>query len=66
MESKLDADSYFWFKKWFGGGGVISDNMTQKPIFYVAFGQTPPRNKVVMATPKVPGDRKLLEKECYI
>ena len=30
------------------------------------FGQTPPRNTVAMATPKVPGDQKLIERVCYM
>ena len=40
--------------------------MTQKPLFYVDFGQMPFGNNVAMATPKVPGDRKLLERVCYM
>ena len=28
------------------------------------FGEMPPRNSVVMATPKVPGDQKLFERVC--
>ena len=45
--------------------GTISDNMTQKSLFYVAFGQTALRNNNAMATPKVPGDQKPLERVCY-
>ena len=36
------------------------------PFFSVFFGQTPLRNSIVMATPKVPGDQKLLERVNYI
>ena len=46
--------------------GTISDNMPQKPLFYVAFGQTPLRNTVAMAALKVPVDQKLFEKVCYM
>ena len=50
--------------------GTISDNMTQKPLFYARFlcffGQTPFRNSIVMATPKVPGDQKLFERVNYM
>ena len=28
------------------------------------FGQTPLRNSVAMASPKVPGDQKLFERSC--
>ena len=46
--------------------GTISDNMTQKPLFYIVFCQMPLRNSVAMATPKIPGDQKLLERVCYM
>ena len=50
--------------------GTISDNMTQKPLFYTRFwhffGQTPLRNSIVIATPKVPGNQKLFERVCYM
>ena len=50
--------------------GTISTNMTQKPLFYAGFwclfGQTPLRNNIVMATPKVPGDQKLFERVNYM
>ena len=49
-----------------GFGGAISDNMTQKPLFYALFGQTLLRNSAVMATPKVPGDQKLFKGVCYM
>ena len=49
---------------------TISDNMTQKSLFYTHFwrffGQTPLRNSVVMTTPKVPGNQKLFERVCYM
>ena len=44
--------------------GTISDDMTKKHYFMSLFGQTPLRNSVAMATPKVPGDQKLLERVC--
>ena len=31
-----------------------------------SFGQTPLRNSIVMATPKVPGDQKLFERVKFI
>ena len=43
--------------------GTISDNMIQKPLFYVIFcGQMPLRYSFAMATPEIPGDQKLFEK----
>ena len=30
------------------------------------FGQTPLRNSVAMATPRVPGDQKLFKRVCYM
>ena len=30
------------------------------------FGQKPPRNSIAMATSKVPGDQKLVERVCYM
>ena len=50
--------------------GTISDNMTQKPLFYAHFlcffGKAPLRNSIVMATTKVPGDQKLIERVNYM
>ena len=46
--------------------GTISDNMTQQPLFYVTFGQTPLKNSIAMAAPKVSGDQKLFERVCYM
>ena len=50
--------------------GTISDNITQKPLFYAHFmaffGQTPLRNSVAMAAPKIPDDQKLFERVCYM
>ena len=40
-------------------------HMTQKPLWRF-FGQTPLRNSVAMATPKIPGDQKVFEKVCYM
>ena len=34
--------------------------------FWRFFGQTPLRNRVVMATPKVSGNQKLFERVCYM
>ena len=34
--------------------------------FWSFFGQTPLRNSIAMATPKIPGDQKLFERVCYI
>ena len=45
--------------------GKISDNITQNNHFTSLFGQMPLRDSIVMATPKVPGDQKLLERVCY-
>ena len=45
---------------------TISDNMAQKRLFYVVFCQTPLRNSVAMATPKILGDQKLFERVCYM
>ena len=45
--------------------GKISDNMTQNPLFCVVFGQTPLRNNIAMATPKISGDQKLFESVFY-
>ena len=62
MDSKLDAGSYFWLKRWFGGDFGQYD--TKTIILRPLFGQKPLRNKVVMATSKVPGDQKLFERIC--
>ena len=41
--------------------------MTQNPLFYARFfSPNVLRNSVVMATPKVPGDKKLFERVCYM
>ena len=34
--------------------------------FLAFFGQTPLRNSVAMATPKIPGDQYLFERVCYM
>ena len=62
-DSKLDADSYFLAQK--AVLGTISDNMTQNHFFTPLFGQTPLRNNVVIAIPKVPSDQKLFGRMCY-
>ena len=46
--------------------GTISDNMTQSHYFMSFCVETPLRNSVVMATPKIQGDQKLFERVCYI
>ena len=38
---------------------MISDNMTQKPLLHVFFGQMPFRHNVAMTTPIVPCDQIL-------
>ena len=40
--------------------------MTQNRYFTSLFGQTPLKNSIAMATPKVPGDQKLFERVCYM
>ena len=53
----------------FGSKGGSGDNLeqydTKKHYFMSLFGQTPLRNSITMATPKVPGDQKLFERVCY-
>ena len=44
--------------------GTISDNMTQKLLYYVSFWPNASKNNVAMATPKIPGDQKLFERVC--
>ena len=58
----MDADSYSFAQK--GVLGTISDNMITNHYFTYLFGQTPLRNSVAMATPKVLGDQKLFERVC--
>ena len=61
----MDADSYFWLKKMVLG--TISDNMTQKPLFYTLFSAKRLLEIALsLATPKVPGDLKLFERVCYM
>ena len=48
-----------------GLGDDFGQYGTKTIILHPFFGQTPHRNSVVMATPKVPGDHKLFEKVCY-
>ena len=44
---------------------TISDNMTQKPLFYARFLAKRLLEIVLsLATPKVPGDQKLFERVC--
>ena len=47
--------------------GTISDNITQKPLFYVILLAKRLLEIVLpWATPKIPGDQKLFEKMCYM
>ena len=39
--------------------------ITLRPFWHF-FGQTPLRNSVAMATPRIPGDQKLFERVCYM
>ena len=48
------------------GNDFGQSDAQQKHYFSSRFGQTPLRNKITMATPKVPGDQKLFERVCYI
>ena len=48
------------------GFGDDFGNLTQNHYFTSLFGQTPLRNNVVMATPKVPGDQKAFKRVCYM
>ena len=54
----------------FGSKSGFGDNFgqydTKTIILCPFFGQTPFRNSVVMATPKVPSDQKLFERVCYM
>ena len=47
-----------------GFGDDFGQYDTKHHYFTKIFGQTPLRNSVVMATPKVPGDQKLFERVC--
>ena len=49
-----------------GFGDDFGQYDTKAHYFTSIFGQTPLRNSVVMATPKVAGDQKLFERVCYI
>ena len=40
--------------------------MTQNHYFTLLYGQTPLRNSIAMAPPKVPGDQKLFERVSYM
>ena len=49
-----------------GFGDDFRQYDTKTIILCPLFGQTPLRNSVVMATPKVPGGQKLFERVCYM
>ena len=47
--------------------GTISDNMTHKNHYFTSlFRQLLLRNSIAMATPKILGDQKPLERVCYM
>ena len=69
---KLKFDT--WIQNWMlilisGSKSGFGDDFGQydkkKHYFTSLFGQTPLRNSVAMATPKVLGDKKLFETVCY-
>ena len=49
-----------------GFGDDFGQYDTKKHHFMSLFGQMPLRNSIAMATPKVPGDQKLLQKGCVM
>ena len=49
-----------------GFGNDFEHYETKSIILRRFFGQTPLRNSIAMATPKVTGDQKLLERVCYM
>ena len=49
-----------------GFGDDFGQYDTKTIILLPLFGQTPLRNSIVMATPKVSGDQKLFEMVCYV
>ena len=51
-------------KRGFGDDFGQSDTK-KKPLFYVAFGQMPLRNRITMVTAKALDDQKLFEIVCY-
>ena len=60
----MDVGSLFWLKSDFGDDFGQYD--TKTIILPPLFGQTPLRNSVALATPKVPGNKKkLFERVCY-
>ena len=48
-----------------GSGDDFGQYDTKTIILRPFFSQTPFRNSIVMAAPKVPGDQKLFERVCY-
>ena len=52
----IDVGFLFWLKSDFGDDFGQYD--TKSIILRPLFGQTPLRNSVALATPKVPGDKK--------
>ena len=54
----------------FGSKSGLGDDFghydTKNIILRTLFGQTPLRNRVVLAAPKVPGHQKLDERVCYM
>ena len=49
-----------------GFGDDFGQYDTKNHYFMSLFGQTPLKNSVAMATPKVPGDQKRFERVCYV
>ena len=49
-----------------GCGADFGQYDTKAIIVRRFFGQTPLRNSVAMATPKIPSDQKLFERVCYM
>ena len=56
-DSSLNADSYFWLKRWLRGR--FRTIWHKNNYFMSLFGQTPLGNSITMATVKVRGDHKL-------
>ena len=54
------------FRSKSGFGDDFEQHDTKNHYFTLLFAQTPLRNIVAMAIPKVPGDQKLFERACYM
>ena len=63
MDSTLDADSYFWLKRWFGND--FRQCVTPKKRYFTLLHQQMPlRNSITMATAKVPIGHTIFEIVC--